>query len=77
MSKKTLRPFQNLAVDSGMDVFQAARELLDAAGEDAVGRRMAVNENGYLLIEAPTGAGKTLIAGTLVEKFSKEEDVVW
>lgn len=77
MSKKTLRPFQNLAVDSGMDVFMAARELLDAAGGDAAGRRMAVNENGYLLIEAPTGAGKTLIAGTLVEKFSKTEDVVW
>lgn len=77
MGKKTLRGFQTLAVDSGMEVFQAARELLDAAGDDLAGRGMAINENGYLLIEAPTGAGKTLIAGTLVEKFSSVEDVVW
>jgi superfamily II DNA or RNA helicase len=30
-----------------------------------------------LLLEAPTGAGKTLIAGHIVEKFSALESVVW
>ncbi len=77
MSKKILRNFQALAVESGLEIFTAASELLYAAGADATGRRHVINENGYLLIEAPTGAGKTLIAGTLVEKFSHQEDVVW
>lgn len=77
MSTKTLRRFQTLAVDSGVDLFRAARELLEASGSNAAGRAAAINHNGYLLIEAPTGAGKTLMAGTLVEKFSHEERVVW
>ena len=77
MSTKTLRRFQTLAVDSGVDLFTAARDLLDASRGDAAGRANAINHNGYLLIEAPTGAGKTLMAGTLVEKFSHEEKVVW
>jgi len=77
MSTKTLRRFQTLAVDSGVELFRAARELLDASGGDAGSRARAINHNGYLLIEAPTGAGKTLMAGTMVEKFSHEERVVW
>ena len=77
MSTKTLRRFQELSVDSGVGLFLAARELLDASGSDAAGRAAAINHNGYLLIEAPTGSGKTLMAGTMVEKFSHEEKVVW
>lgn len=77
MSKKTLKGFQETAVESGFDLFVAARELLDAAGTDAASRARAINHNGYLLIEAPTGSGKTLIAGTMVEKFSHVEDVIW
>lgn len=77
MRIKTLRRFQTLAVDSGLDLFQAARDLLNAAGDSKAGRTAAINHNGYLLIEAPTGAGKTIIAGTLAEKFSHEERVVW
>jgi len=77
MSKQTLKGFQEEAVKSGVGLFAAAKALLDAAGEDAVGKRAAVNHNGYLLIEAPTGAGKTLIAGTIVENFSHLEKVVW
>jgi|GEM_PF-296535 len=77
MSTKTLRRFQALSVDSGVALFRAARELLDASGGNAAGRAAAINHNGYLLIEAPTGSGKTLMAGTMVEKFSHEEKVVW
>jgi type III restriction enzyme len=77
MSTKTLRRFQTLSVDSGVDLFLAARDLLNASGADAAGRAAAINHNGYLLIEAPTGSGKTLMAGTMVEKFSHEERVVW
>lgn len=77
MSKKTLRGFQQKAADSGVDLFTTARELLDASGANAAGRAAAINHNGYLLIEAPTGAGKTLMAGTLIERVSHEERVVW
>jgi uncharacterized protein (DUF433 family)/superfamily II DNA or RNA helicase len=77
MSAKTLRRFQELAVESGVDLFLAARDQLDAAGNDQAGRAAAINHNGYLLIEAPTGSGKTLMAGTMVERFSAGERVVW
>ncbi len=77
MSKKTLKGFQERAVDSGYELFMATRQLLDAAGTDSASRTRAINHNGYLLIEAPTGSGKTLMAGTILEKFSHEEDVVW
>lgn len=77
MSTKTLRRFQELSVNSGVDLFLAARDLLDASGSNAAGRAAAINHNGYLLIEAPTGSGKTLMAGTMVEKFSHVEKVVW
>ncbi len=46
------------SVDSGVGLFRAARDLLDAAGTDTAGRAAAINHNGYLLIEAPTGSGK-------------------
>ena len=77
MSTKTLRGFQDEAVASGVALFTTAKGLLDAAGTDAASRATAINHNGYLLIEAPTGAGKTLMAGTIVERFSHEEAVVW
>ena len=77
MSTKTLRGFQETAVESGVGLFTTAKGLLDAAGADAASRAVAINHNGYLLIEAPTGSGKTLMAGTIVERFSHEEDVVW
>ena len=77
MSAKTLRGFQDESVASGVSLFLTAKGLLDAAGTDAASRATAINHNGYLLIEAPTGAGKTLMAGTIVERFSHEEAVVW
>jgi len=74
---KSLKRFQEDAVQSGYDVFSYTKELLDAAGTDPVSRATAIHQHGYLLIEAPTGSGKTLIAGHIVERFSHIEDVVW
>jgi type III restriction enzyme len=77
MSLKTLKRFQEDAVQSGTEVFGYTKQLLDAAGNNTISRATAIHQHGYLLIEAPTGSGKTLIAGHIVERFSHIEDVVW
>lgn len=77
MIHKTLLTFQARAVESGVALFTHAKSQLDAVGNDPAGRALVVNHNGYLLIEAPTGAGKTLIAGNIAERLSAEEEVVW
>jgi superfamily II DNA or RNA helicase len=77
MSIKSYKPFQQLSIDSGLGMFRQTRLQLDAAADDLDSRAQAINHNGYLLLEAPTGAGKTLMAGGIVEGFSAEEDVVW
>lgn len=77
MAIKTLKTFQQNAVDSALDVFTYVKENVDAAGDDAEGRAAAIQDNGYLLIEAPTGAGKTLIAGYVAEKMAALDKVVW
>ena len=77
MRSVNLKDFQHEAIESGVALFTAAKEQLDAAGADEALRQKVIGHNGYLLIEAPTGSGKTLMAGTMVERFSAVEDVVW
>ena len=77
MPIKTLKSFQETAVDSALSVFDFARKMLDHAGDDEGGRATAIHDNGYLLIEAPTGSGKTLMAGNIVERMSEIDRVVW
>jgi type III restriction enzyme len=71
-----LKGFQTKAVDRALILFTHVKGLLDAA-PDALSRADAVSHNGYLLIEAPTGSGKTLMAGKIAEQFAYIEDVVW
>jgi hypothetical protein len=75
--RTTPKLFQQTAIDSGVAIFREAKRVLDATEGDAAGRAQAVGHHGVLLVEAPTGAGKTLIAGHLVETFSTVERVVW
>jgi type III restriction enzyme len=63
MSQITPRPFQQTAIDSGLEIFSECKRLLDLS-PDAASRLAAISEHGKLLLEAPTGAGKTLVAGT-------------
>src|SRR2546429_8330152 len=77
MSRTTPKPFQDAAVESGVQIFSECKRLLDAAGPDLAGRIAAIGHHGTLLLEAPTGAGKTLIAGHLAERVSANEAVVW
>lgn len=77
MPIKKLKGFQEAAVASAVKVFTYAQSLLDTAGTDDEQRAVAIHDNGYLLIEAPTGAGKTLMAGCIIEKMAAVDDVVW
>ena len=77
MLVQTLKTFQQEAIDSAVRLFEYARDTLNAAGADGPGRATAIHGNGYLLIEAPTGAGKTLIAGRVLERMVKVDRVVW
>lgn len=75
-AKLSLTQFQQQAVESGVAVLNHAKALFDAA-TDETSRRTVAARNGCLLIEAPTGSGKTLMAGQIVETFSAREKVVW
>lgn len=77
MSRTTPKPFQDSAVQSGLLLFGECKRLLDLTPDDANSRAAAVSQHGMLLLEAPTGAGKTLIAGHIVESFSAKEGVIW
>ncbi len=77
MSVLTLKQFQQDAVDSAVGVFAYMRDVLNKAGENDDARATAIHDNGYLLIEAPTGCGKTLMAGNVVERVSGADRVVW
>src|SRR5687768_8495195 len=77
MAVTTLKAFQQNCVDSAVTVFGHMRNVLDAAGNSEENRATAIHDNGYLLIEAPTGSGKTLMAGNIVERVSTADNVVW
>ena len=77
MSRTTPKSFQLAAVESGLQIFSECKRLLDISPDNATNRTAAISQHGKLLLEAPTGAGKTLIAGHIVEKFSALESVVW
>ncbi len=72
-----LKSYQQAAVDSAVAVFDYMRSILDQAGDNEANRATAIHDNGYILIEAPTGSGKTLMAGHVVERVSLSDRVVW
>lgn len=68
--------YQADAKDGVLDIFRYACKQIDDT-QDQQSRLAASAYNGCVLIQAPTGAGKTLIAGMVAEEFSKETDIVW
>lgn len=71
-----LKPFQTEAVDSAVELFiETSRMLKNTKNFNE--QKLIVSHNGCLLIEAPTGAGKTLMAGHVVERVSKKSKTVW
>jgi superfamily II DNA or RNA helicase len=72
----TPKPFQQTYIGNVLGLFRAAKSLYDEVASDFERRRVFAY-NGACLLKAPTGAGKTLIAGTVAEEFSQEEKLVW
>jgi len=68
--------YQSAAKDSVLEIFRYACQQIDEA-PDLPSRLAASAYNGCALIQAPTGAGKTLIAGMVAEEFAKETKIVW
>jgi hypothetical protein len=70
-----LKRHQNAVVQRVHSRFQEVRALLGLAS--TVADRETARRSGCVMLEAPTGAGKTVMAGTLAERFSGVENVVW
>lgn len=69
MSAPTPKRYQHEAVNKALEIFRYAESQMQAA-TDEDSRRAASAFNGCVLLEAPTGAGKTLMAGLIAEAFA-------
>lgn len=81
MSVITPKGYQDDAVNNALEIFRYAESQLQHANDDE-SRRTISAFNGCVLLEAPTGAGKTLMAGLIAERFSRADHrdnakVVW
>lgn len=70
------KQYQKDAVANVLGIFRYAEAQLGDA-QDEESRRNVVAHNGSVLIQAPTGAGKTLMAGLIAEQFSRDTKTVW
>jgi len=64
--------YQNDAVNNALDIFRHAESQLQQV-DSAQDQRAVTAHNGCVLLEAPTGAGKTLMAGNIAEQFSRPD----
>jgi len=72
MSAPAPKGYQREAVANALEIFRYAESQLRQAGDDA-SRTAATAFNGCLLLEAPTGSGKTLMAGMIAETFASPD----
>ena len=81
MSAPAPKGYQREAVVNALEIFRYAESQFRQAGDDA-SRVAATAFNGCLLLEAPTGSGKTLMAGMIAETFAAPDrdsnaQIVW
>jgi hypothetical protein len=70
MSAPAPKGYQREAVVNALEIFRYAESQFRQAGDDA-SRAAATAFNGCLLLEAPTGSGKTLMAGMIAESVCR------
>lgn len=68
--------YQKEATDNALCIFRYAWGQIEAA-PDATNRQQAAAYNGCVLIQAPTGSGKTMMAGMIAEAFARDTKIVW
>ena len=71
-----LKPFQREVVQSATGVLSQYLKQLKQVGDDAALIRQLKAQDSALLLEAPTGTGKTLMAGNIAEHLANQ-GVVW
>jgi len=81
MSAPAPKGYQREAVGNALEIFRYAESQFRQAGDEA-SRAAATAFNGCLLLEAPTGSGKTLMAGMIAEAFAAPDrdsntQIVW
>ncbi|MEO5661058.1 MAG: DEAD/DEAH box helicase family protein [Polaromonas sp.] len=81
MSAPSPKGYQDEAVKNALEIFRYAESQLRQAS-DVSSHAAATAFNGCLLLEAPTGSGKTLMAGMIAEAFSAPDresnaQIVW
>lgn len=81
MNAPAPKGYQKEAVANVLEIFRYAESQIRAAHDDA-SRAAATAFNGCALLEAPTGSGKTLMAGLIAESFSQPDHhhnpkIVW
>lgn len=81
MSAPAPKGYQREAVNNALEIFRYAEAQLRQSVDDA-SNAAATAFNGCLLLEAPTGSGKTLMAGMIAEAFAAPDrdtnaQIVW
>lgn len=74
-----LEPFQDEMADALANRYEALKQGYDKLGPQPTVTQMETmrKHDGAILLQAPTGIGKTLIAAEALARFSKQERVLW
>lgn len=75
-----LKDFQRNAVNNATTLLAGCLVAIDKVRKSPTfinDRQRIVNDQGAILFEAPTGTGKTLMIGHVVEAVSKKHHVIW
>src|ERR1039457_2108236 len=72
--------FQQDAIDNAFNILSSClndlKKVQNTQNEE-VSRQLIIANHGCLLFEAPTGIGKTLMAGNTVERLSVNHKIIW
>ncbi len=71
-----LKNYQSEAIDSALTIYTNTKALLDDCADVAACRAISSQE-GAILIQAPTGSGKTMIAGHIASSMNAIDNIVW
>ena len=80
MSFTVLKPFQSRVVENVTAIFSKTIDMMSQLRKDGnfrENRRRIQAEIGNILLEAPTGIGKTLMAGQSVGRISDNRKMLW